>query len=84
MKKAGLLSFLFFLINLLCLPIAKGQDYGRIDSLQLELSKVTKDEVKVDILLKISKAEELRDPEKSLKYAQQALQVAKQADFFPT
>lgn len=33
MKKAGLFCFLFFSLNLLWLPKAMGQDYGKIDSL---------------------------------------------------
>lgn len=81
MKKAGLLSILFFSITLLCLPIVKGQDYGRIDSLQRLLHLTHEQKAKARLLLIISKEEELRDPEKALKYAKQARQIAQTAEY---
>ncbi|MFH1121848.1 MAG: tetratricopeptide repeat protein [Bacteroidota bacterium] len=81
MKKAGLLSILFFSINLLCLPMAKGQDFGRIDSLQRMLYLTHDSKAKARLLLRISKEEEIRNPENALKYAQQARQIAQTIDY---
>ncbi|KAF0195211.1 MAG: hypothetical protein FD166_3072 [Bacteroidetes bacterium] len=81
MKKAGLICILFFLMNLLCLPFAKGQGYERIDSLQRMLQLTHDKKAKARLFLIISKKEELRDPEKSLNYARMARQVAQNCDF---
>jgi len=70
------LSFFF-----LCLLTANCQKYERIDSLQLELLKVTKDEVKVDILLKLSREFEYIYNDSSLNYARTAYSIAKKDNF---
>lgn len=70
---------LFFCIIYSQVVLAQGQI--RTDSLIHILGITFESKAKARLLLKISKEEELRDPGKSLKYAQQAQQVAQRTDF---
>jgi len=72
---------LLLVICVFILQFINAETSNRTDSLLRVLQRTSDFEAKARLLLKISKDEELRDPEKSLKYAQQALQFAKQADF---
>jgi tetratricopeptide (TPR) repeat protein len=57
-------------------PLLNGPTINTSDSLIQRLRFTNDSKAMVRLLLKISKEEELRDPEKSLKYAQRALKLA--------
>ena len=77
MKKSDFLIFMYLLVNLFCLTGAKGQNYEKIDSLQYTLIKTLNGNNRVNILMNISREFELYNIDSSLKYAQQALAIAK-------
>jgi tetratricopeptide (TPR) repeat protein len=81
MKISGLLSILLFSLNMFCLSIAHGQNDERMESLQRRLLLTHDNRAKARLLLKISKEEEIRDPEKALKFAIQARQLAQIIDY---
>jgi tetratricopeptide (TPR) repeat protein len=81
MKKAALLYILFFSIFLLCLPVAKGQNYEKIDSLQNLLGKEQKIENRVNLLLNISHEFEISQTDSALAYANLAKSVSQQKDY---
>lgn len=72
--------FLLFLC-IIYSQVVPAQGQNRIDSLIHILGITNESKAKARLLLRISKEEELRDPGKSLKYAQQARQVSQRADY---
>lgn len=62
------------------MPIAKGQDYGKIDSLQRSLAKTEKSDKKVTTLVAISHEFEIFNTDSALAYANEALSLSEQDD----
>jgi len=72
---------ILMVIGVFTFQFLHGQSNNQTDSLIRVLSHTHEYKAKVRLLLRISKAEELRDPEKALQFAQQARQIAQTADY---
>lgn len=69
----------FFIICTFLLTKTGAQDISTSDSLVLTLKNIVDYKTRARLLLKISREEELRNPEKSLNFARQALQESRLA-----
>ena len=78
MKKVRTLKLFYLFLTLLYLPVAKGQDYEKIDSLQRLLTKTEKSENSVNVLIAISHEFEMSNTDSALHYANLALSLSEQ------
>ncbi|MDP2692544.1 MAG: tetratricopeptide repeat protein [bacterium] len=74
-------KLLLLVTSIFVLQLVYGQSSNRLDSLIQVLHDTPDHKDKARLLLKISKGEELSDPEKSLQFSRQALQESRLAKF---
>ena len=80
MANASARRLLLLSIGVFLFSFLAGQSIKQSDSLLKGIQLTKDDRTKVQLFLQISREEELRDPEKSLRYARQALKLAQMAD----
>jgi tetratricopeptide (TPR) repeat protein len=70
--------FLVFVFYFLCVLRLTAQDQVKIDSLKIQLSNVTEDTTKINLLFELSDAYRSSDLVKALQYSKEALQLSVQ------